>query len=83
MEMTTDEIITALRDVELPHQSRSSLIAILRTADMVKFAKATPDAEDNEQAFMDAYYFVENTKSVTEEHNEAKRDITFETKIEE
>lgn len=83
LEMTTDEIITALRDVELPHQSRSSLIAILRTADMVKFAKAIPDAEDNEQAFTDAYYFVENTKSVTEEHNEAKRDITFETKIEE
>lgn len=83
LEMTTDEIISALRDVELPHQSRSALVAILRTADMVKFAKATPDAEENEQAFTDAYYFVENTKSVKEEHNEDKRDITFETKIEE
>ena len=83
LEMTTDEIISALRDVELPYDSRSALIAILRTADMVKFAKATPDAEENEQSFIDAYYFVENTKSVTEEHNEDKRDITFETKIEE
>lgn len=82
LEMTTDEIISALRDVELPHQSRSALIAILRSADMVKFAKATPDAEENEQSFIDAYYFVENTKIVTEEHNEDKRDISFETKIE-
>lgn len=83
LEMTTDEIISALRDVEIPHDSRSNLIAILRAADMVKFAKALPEAEENEQLFNYAYYFVENTKSVTAEHNEEKRDITFETKIEE
>ena len=81
--MTTDEIISALRDVDIPHDSRSNLIAILRTADMVKFAKALPEAEENEQLFNYAYYFVENTKSVTAEHNAEKRDITFETKIEE
>jgi hypothetical protein len=50
---------------------------------MVKFAKALPEAEENEQLFTYAYYFVENTKSVEVEHNEEKRDITFETKIEE
>lgn len=83
LEMTTDEIITALRDVDIKHDSRSNLVAILRTADMVKFAKALPDAEENEQLFDYAYYFVENTKSVNIEHNEDKRDITFETKIEE
>lgn len=83
LEMTTDEIITALRDVDIKHDSRSNLVAILRTADMVKFAKALPDAEENEQLFNYAYYFVENTKSVNIEHNEDKRDITFETKIEE
>lgn len=83
LEMTTDEIITALRDVDIKHDSRSNLVAILRTADMVKFAKALPDAEENEQLFSYAYYFVENTKSVVAEHNEDKRDITFETKIEE
>lgn len=81
LEMTTDEIISALRDVDIQHQSRSALIAILRSADMVKFAKATPDVEENEQSFIDAYYFVENTKFVEQEHNEDKRDITFETKI--
>lgn len=83
LEMTTDEIITALRDVDIKHDSRSNLVAILRTADMVKFAKALPDSEENEQLFDYAYYFVENTKSVDAEHNEDKRDITFETKIEE
>ena len=83
LEMTSDEIISALRDVDIKHDSRSNLIAILRTADMVKFAKALPEAEENEQLFTYAYYFVENTKSVDAEHNEQKRDITFETKIEE
>ena len=81
--MTSDEIITALRDIDIKHDSRSNLIAILRTADMVKFAKALPDAEENEQLFTYAYYFVENTKSVVEERNEKMRDITFETKINE
>lgn len=83
LEMTSDEIIAALRDVDIKRDSRSNLIEILRTADMVKFAKALPEAEENEQLFTYAYYFVENTKSVEVEHNEDKRDITFETKIEE
>ena len=83
LEMTSDEIISALRDIDIKYDSRSNLVAILRTADMVKFAKALPDAEENEQLFTYAYYFVENTKSVDVEHNDEKRDITFETKIEE
>ena len=36
----------------------------MRDADLVKFAKATPEAEDNELAFDKAYYFVEETKPV-------------------
>ena len=81
--MTTDEIIVALQSIEMPNESRSNLIQIMRTADIVKFAKAQPEAEENEANFTRAYYFVENTKMVTAEHNEAKRDINFETKIEE
>lgn len=83
LEMTTQEIIEALRDVDIKRESRSNLVSILLTADMVKFAKALPDAEENEQLFNYAYYFVENTKSVDAEHNEQMRDINFETKIEE
>ena len=80
MEMTTDEIITALIEVDMPRDSRMELIAVLRTADMVKFAKAQPDAEENEMSYNRAYYFVENTKEVTVEQNEGK-EITIETKI--
>lgn len=83
LEMTTDEIILALRDVEIVGDNRSKLIGILRTADMVKFAKAIPAPEQNEQAFTHSYYFVEDTKLQDVEHNEAKRDISFKTKIEE
>ena len=81
LEMTTDEIIEALRDVELSYESRRDLVAILRTADMVKFAKAQPDAEQNEMNYTRAYYFVENTKEQSEEHNVGKQEITIETKI--
>ncbi|MBO7185657.1 MAG: hypothetical protein J6V59_02030 [Alistipes sp.] len=83
LEMTTDEIMVALQGIEMPNDSRANLIAILRTADMVKFAKAQPEAEENEENYTRAYYFVENTKLETTQHNETKREITFETKIEE
>lgn len=82
LEMTSHEILKALNNVDIKSDSRSNLMEILFTADMVKFAKAVPDAEENEQLFTYAYYFVENTKSVASEHNEQMRDITFETKIE-
>lgn len=83
MEMTTDEIIAALRDVELPLESRSNLVSIMRTADMVKFAKAEPAAEDNEDNYTKAYYFVENTKMVMENSIEGKEEITINTNIKE
>ena len=74
MEMTSDEIVAALREQELPDKSRRNLIEILRTADLVKFAKAVPDEQYNEQAYLDAYYFVEETKAV--EVIEAESDET-------
>ena len=82
LEMTTDEIIAALRDVEMPSASRTDLIVILRTADMVKFAKAEPEAEENEENLNRAIYFVENTKLVDKERNEGMQDINIETNIE-
>ena len=38
----------------------------LRDADLVKFAKATPEAEQNEADYLKAYYFVEETKVAEE-----------------
>ena len=66
MEMTSDEIIAAMRPVELPDKARMDLTAILRNGDLVKFAKATPPAEENEADYLKAYYFVEETKLVEE-----------------
>ena len=63
MEMTSDEIIAAMQPVELPDKARMDLTAILRVADLVKFAKAAPEAEENEACYLKAYYFVEETSS--------------------
>lgn len=67
MEMTSDEIIAAMRSVELPDKASMDLGAILRDADLVKFAKDTPGAEQNEADYLRAYYFVEETKLVDDE----------------
>jgi hypothetical protein len=42
------------------------LTEILRSADLVKFAKALPEAEENEAAYEAAWQFVEQTKPVEE-----------------
>lgn len=62
MEMTSDEIIRALREVEMPDKSRMEMTSVLRDADLVKFAKAVPEAEQNEGDYLKCYYFVEETK---------------------
>ena len=64
MEMTSDEIIEAMRGVELPQKSAMDLTQILRDADLVKFAKALPEAEENEAAYRAVWDFVEQTKPV-------------------
>ena len=66
MEMTSDEIIEAMRSVELPQKSAMDLTQILRDADLVKFAKAMPEAEENEAAMSAAWDFVEQTRPVEE-----------------
>lgn len=71
MEMTTDEIIEALRPLDLPDKARMDLTAILRDGDLVKFAKAAPEAEANEAAYLKAYYFVEETKPAAEQPEES------------
>ncbi len=71
MEMTSDEIIEAIKSMDLPSKNRMDLTSLLRDADLVKFAKATPDTEENESSYHKAYYFVEETK-VVEESDETK-----------
>ena len=62
MEMTSDEIIEAMRGVELPQKQSMDLTMILREADLVKFAKATPASEESEAAMSAAWEFVDATK---------------------
>jgi len=70
MEMTSAEIVAA---VEVPHRAgevddkrMADLGALLSTADLVKFAKWVPDEAEDDRAYYDAYYFVEETKSAVE-----------------
>lgn len=62
MEMTSDEIIEAVRGLDVPQKNAMDLTQMLREADLVKFAKAVPDAEDNEAAYRAAWDFVEQTR---------------------
>ncbi len=64
MEMTTDEIAEAVREIEMPTKCSVDLLSVLRDADLAKFAKFEPDAEQNESAYAKAYYFVEETKPI-------------------
>lgn len=74
MEMTTDEIIDAIKDLGLSQKLSMDVLNLLRDADLVKFAKAMPEAAENESAFSKVYYFVEETKPIeqTEENEEDK-----------
>ncbi len=76
MEMTSDEIIVAMRQVELPDKARMDLTGILRDADLVKFAKAMPESEQNENDYTAAYYFVEETKPVEEQIADVEERMT-------
>jgi hypothetical protein len=64
LEMTTEEIIAQLKSTGFDQQYKDNLKEILQVADLVKFAKATPD-ENIHQIFMDkAVDFVINTKNI-------------------
>ena len=67
MEMTTDEIVVAIKGLELTKKQLADLGDLLREADLVKFAKHSPDAETNEGAYYKVYYFVEESKEVAEQ----------------
>ncbi len=65
MEMTSDQILEAVREVN-DERLREKLRELFSLADLVKFAKMAPAPEDNEQAYFDAYFYVEETKELPE-----------------
>ena len=66
MEMTSDEILRAIRREDLPDKAAMDLRSVLQDADLVKFAKFAPDADANDADYYKVYYFVEQTKEQEE-----------------
>lgn len=62
MEMTSDEILKALRSNSEARLPEKYMRQVLEIADYVKFAKMKPFSEDNIKAYNDAMQFVEDTK---------------------
>lgn len=64
MEMTSPQILKALRSTDDARLSEAYMRRILEIADYVKFARLRPFSDDNVKAFSDAVQFVEDTKPV-------------------
>lgn len=60
-EMTTFEIIRALRKQNVPQGPLLQIERVLRTADMVKFAKGIPEREENEHVMKLSVNFIQQT----------------------
>ncbi|MBK8500308.1 MAG: hypothetical protein IPL52_16185 [Flavobacteriales bacterium] len=61
LERTTDELLYELRVSPLNTEQQNLLGNMLRLADMVKFAKALPSPQENEQMMSSALRFVRDT----------------------
>jgi len=72
MEETTREIITDLKKADINDNDKAYLQKILNRADMVKFAKFTPNDEDGLISLNQSIEFVERTKKL-EEQNQPKK----------
>lgn len=64
MELTTHEILTAMNYVSVSKESKEELGHILQLADMVKFAKYLPIANEHELSMKKACDFVNATKLI-------------------
>jgi len=64
MEQTTPEILSSFKEKKslIDSGSFNDLKVILELADLVKFAKLTPYADDNHVSLNNAYHFVEHPK---------------------
>jgi hypothetical protein len=74
VEMTSNELIEAIENSELENkvELRSLLRNILPTADLAKFAKATPLADEHDRCFKNVKEFVETTMPASTESTLSK-----------
>ena len=62
MESTTEEIQVEIENYSLKEKAKENLLAILRAADLVKFAKMLPLPDANIRAMESAYKFIDFTE---------------------
>ena len=72
MEMTSTQIVKALRSNPTTRMSADQMRSVLSMADFVKFAKVRPMPDDNTRAMNRALEFVEDTKPQPESETETK-----------
>ena len=72
MEMTSSQIVKALRSNPATRMTADEVRQVLSIADFVKFAKVRPLTDDNIKAFARASAFVEQTKPAPEPEAEAE-----------
>jgi len=61
MEQTSAEIINQMKYADIDVEAQSDLVRMLKLADMVKFAKEEPGAQENELTMQLAKTFIENS----------------------
>jgi hypothetical protein len=66
LEFTTDELMNSIAMKKLDTDNYSKLKFTLETADMVKFAKATPLPDEHELSMSNSFEFVNATKPVVQ-----------------
>lgn len=74
VEMTTDEIMKEVNALNLQDFVKMKLQDTLITADLVKFAKANPSKDENEQSFKDINLFVEDSYAYFQEEKKKKEE---------
>ncbi len=62
LEMTSDEILRMVRNYVESDSSYDSLSQVLKTADLVKFAKYKPLPDENDLSLVNSFLFVNQTK---------------------
>lgn len=72
IEMTSEEILNEVKKIQLDNLIFNKLEKTLATSDLVKFAKATPNATENEEAFNNINSFVEESFSFHQELEKKK-----------
>lgn len=72
IEMTSDEIIEEVKKIHLDDLTFAKLRDTLLIADLVKFAKANPNAEENEKSFSNVNTFIEESYIIHQESEKKK-----------